>query len=34
VIWGRFRMEARDPNGITRVVAGRPVAAAERTTTT
>jgi DNA integrity scanning protein DisA with diadenylate cyclase activity len=35
VIWGRFHMEARDPNGVNRVViAGRPSSVGERTPTT
>jgi DNA integrity scanning protein DisA with diadenylate cyclase activity len=33
VIWGRFHMEARDPNGLSRLVAGRVVVpSADRTT--
>ncbi len=33
VTWGRFHMESRDPNGLNRGLAGRPVPVAERTTT-
>jgi DNA integrity scanning protein DisA with diadenylate cyclase activity len=33
VIWSRFHMEARDPNGVLRVAAGRPGTVSERSTT-
>lgn len=34
VIWGRFHMESGEPNGANRLIAGRPLPVAERTTTT
>jgi diadenylate cyclase len=33
VIWGRFHMEAQDPNGLNRMGGARPNAVTERTTT-
>ena len=34
VIWGRFHMESGEPNGANRLIAGRPLSVAERSTTT
>ena len=34
MIWGRFHMEARDPNGINRLIAARPAPVADRTPST
>jgi len=34
LIWGRFHMEARDPNGLNRLIAARPTPVADRTPST